>query len=94
MIINNKVSSEILEERITKKYRYVTELVEYSEKRFFIDFPGGHICTVYETEEDARKDIPHMAILFHHDPKTATISEEMNIAHKFLHHRYKLKSGT
>lgn len=93
MTINNKVSSEILEERITAKYRYVTELVEYSEKRFFIDFPGGHICTVYETEEEARKDIPYMATLFRHDPKTATISEEIHIGHKILHHRYKIKLG-
>lgn len=79
--------------RETAKYIYTQEVVHLVEERWFIDFEqaeGIYIgCTVYNTLEEAEREVSHEAMLFGLKAENAVIRHETCQETRVVSHRYK-----
>ena len=80
--------------RKTEKYIYTHELVTKTMDRYFIDFNlgGGRKawgCTVYNSKEEAEKNIPSEAAAIGHKKEAASIRWQYYVEQRLIKHRYK-----
>lgn len=80
--------------RETEKYIYTHELVTKTVDRYFIDFKleGNRMawgCTVYNSKEEAEKNIPSEAAAFGHKKEAASIRWQYYVEQRLIKHRYK-----
>ncbi len=78
--------------RKTDKYLYTEETIEYRRYWYQINFSARRwVCTVYASYEEAERDIPNMAKLFHEDAQKAYITRQEDTYWKCLKHRHNRK---